>query len=352
MYCNGMIEHEVETGDTLYKLSRQYKTTVSALILQNPRVNPYNLQIGMKLQICPGDEYLQDDGRNPGRPGSGNVERPGTGNAGMPGSGNIGMPGTGNVERPGTGNVGMPGTGNTGMPGIGNVERPGTGNMGMPGSGNVSMPGSGNTGMPGTGNMGSGRPGMEMPGTGSGNTQTGRPVNVSFADRMRMAWLNHVFLLNGFINSVVGDMPDQQEVAAALIRNAEEIADLFGRYYPQSEANQLQQLLMNHVELAGSYITETKAGNDARAENQKQRLYDNASQLARLLAGATPEFDERYLKDMLDMHIDLEGQALADRMAGEYERQIQTFRKAQQQAIAMADYFSDGLRREAEKSGL
>lgn len=336
MYCNGMIEHEVEAGDTLYKLSRQYKTTVSALILQNPRVNPYNLQIGMKLQICPGDEYFQDDGRNPGRPGSGNM----------------GMPGSSNMGTPGSSNTGMPGSSNMGMPGSGNAGTPGSGNTGMPGSSNTGMPGSGNTGMPGTGNMGTGRPGMEMPGMGTGNTETGRPVNVSFADRMRMAWLNHVFLLNSFINSVVGDMPDQQEVAAALIRNAEEIADLFGRYYPQSEANQLQQLLMNHVELAGSYITETKAGNDARAENQKQRLYDNASQLARLLAGATPEFDERYLKDMLDMHIDLEGQALADRMAGEYERQIQTFRKAQQQAIAMADYFSDGLRREAEKSGL
>lgn len=275
-----MIEHEVEAGDTLYKLSRQYRTTVSALILQNPRVNPYNLQIGMKIQICPGSDYLPNDGMNPGRPG-------------------------------------------TGMPGN---EMPG---MRMP-----------ETGTPETG-----MPGNEMPGTG-------RPRNAGFSERMRMAWLNHVYLLNSFINSVLGDMPDQQEIASALIQNAEEIADLFARYYPKSEADQLQQLLLNHVELAGSFITETKAGNDARAESQKQRLYENASQMARLLAGATPEFDERYLKDMFDMHIDLAGQALSERMAGEYERQFETFRKAQRQAIAMADYFVDGLRREAEVSGL
>lgn len=57
MYCQNKIVHTVQAGDSLYKLSRQYKTTVTELILGNPGVNPYNLQIGMKLTVCPGDEY-------------------------------------------------------------------------------------------------------------------------------------------------------------------------------------------------------------------------------------------------------------------------------------------------------
>lgn len=270
MNCNGMIEHEVEAGDSLYKLSRQYKTTVSALILQNPKINPYNLQIGMKIEVCPGPDYYPSDGMN----GS-------------------------------------------------EINRPG-----MNGSE------------------------MNRPGTNGGMEGNGMPDRSSFADRMRMAWLDHVYLLNSFINSVSGAMPDQQEIASALIRNAEEIAGLFARYYPQGEAQQLRQLLLDHVELTGSLVTETSAGNDARAESQKQRLLENADQIARLLAGATPEYDERYLKELLDMHIDLVGQLLAERMAGEYEEQLQTLRKARRQAVAMADYFSDGLRREAEASGL
>lgn len=320
MYCNGMIEHEVEAGDTLYKLSKQYRTTVGALILQNPRINPYNLQIGMKIQICPGSDYFPGSEIPPQRPGN---NMPGNN---MPGNN---MPGS---NRPGNN---MPGNN---MPG-----------NNMPGN---NMPGNNIPGnnMPGNNMPGNNMPGNNMPGNNMpGNNMSG---NAGFADRMRLAWLNHVYLLNSFINSVTGDMPDQQEVASALIRNAEEIADLFARYYPQNEVEQLQQLLLDHVELSGSFITESKAGNDARAESQKQRLYENASQLASMLAGATPEFDERYLKDMFDMHIDLEAQALAERMAGEYERQFQTLRKAQRQAIAMADYFSNGLRREAEVSGL
>ena len=61
MNCSNSIEHTVEAGDTLYKLSRQYKTTVSSIILSNPRINPYNLQIGMKIEICPGREYTRPE---------------------------------------------------------------------------------------------------------------------------------------------------------------------------------------------------------------------------------------------------------------------------------------------------
>lgn len=82
MYCQNRIVHTVQDGDSLYRLSRQYHTTVTELILGNPGVNPYNLQIGMQLDICPGEGYT---GPLPGTPGMSGGTRPGETGEMMPG---------------------------------------------------------------------------------------------------------------------------------------------------------------------------------------------------------------------------------------------------------------------------
>ncbi len=52
-FCKTII-HIVQPGDTLYRLAQRYQTTVPEIIMKNPGVNPYNLQVGTRLSICSG----------------------------------------------------------------------------------------------------------------------------------------------------------------------------------------------------------------------------------------------------------------------------------------------------------
>ncbi len=54
-----MITHEIVAGDTLYRLAQKYKTTVPMILLANPGVNPYNLQVGTRLRICKGNQFVE-----------------------------------------------------------------------------------------------------------------------------------------------------------------------------------------------------------------------------------------------------------------------------------------------------
>lgn len=109
MYCQNRISYRVQEGDSLYKLAKQFHTTVTELILLNSGVNPYNLQVGMRLTICPGEGY---EDKNESTPSEGNTSIP----TKTPVGGIVIIPGTttqpGSTTRPGT--TMQPGT-NTGV---------------------------------------------------------------------------------------------------------------------------------------------------------------------------------------------------------------------------------------------
>jgi len=60
MFCPQPVTHTVRPGDNLYQLSLYYNTTVRSLLSQNPNVDPYNLQIGSALLICPGENFVHN----------------------------------------------------------------------------------------------------------------------------------------------------------------------------------------------------------------------------------------------------------------------------------------------------
>ena len=52
-----MITHEIVRGDTLYRLAQKYRTTVPLILLANPGIDPYKLQVGTRLKICKGNWF-------------------------------------------------------------------------------------------------------------------------------------------------------------------------------------------------------------------------------------------------------------------------------------------------------
>lgn len=50
-YLKGYFVHEIRSGDTFYKLSKEYGTDIMNIVRANPLVDPYNLQIGSDIYI-------------------------------------------------------------------------------------------------------------------------------------------------------------------------------------------------------------------------------------------------------------------------------------------------------------
>lgn len=285
MYCQNRISYRVQEGDSLYKLAKQFHTTVTELILLNSGVNPYNLQTGMRLTICPGEGYVDE---NESKPSEGNTNKP--------------------TKTPVGGIVIIPGT--TTQPG--GTTRPGT------------------TTQPGT---------ATRPGT---TTQPGNNMGVDLRQRMRMAWLNHITLVKFYLISFFENLSGQNAWKDAVYKNAEEILAIFAQYYPASAMQRFRKLFMEHLRLTDEVAAGLKA-DPAFSGATMENWYINAEEIASFLSRQTPAYNETELRKMFYDHLDMERQQMEAYLDGDYETDIEIYLRSQQNMIELADFLTSGL---------
>lgn len=285
MYCQNRISYRVQEGDSLYKLAKQFHTTVTELILLNSGVNPYNLQTGMRLTICPGEGYVDE---NESKPSEGNTNKP--------------------TKTPVGGIVIIPGT--TAQPG--GTTRPGT------------------TTQPGT---------ATRPGT---TTQPGNNMGVDLRQRMRMAWLNHITLVKFYLISFFENLSGQNAWKDAVYKNAEEILAIFAQYYPASAMQRFRKLFMEHLRLTDEVAAGLKA-DPAFSGAAMENWYINAEEIASFLSRQTPAYNETELRKMFYDYLDMERQQMEAYLDGDYETDIEIYLRSQQNMIELADFLTSGL---------
>ena len=291
MYCQNRISYRVQEGDSLYKLAKQFHTTVTELILLNSGMNPYNLQVGMRLTICPGEGYVDE---NESKPSEGNTNNP----TNTPAGGIVIIPG--NTTRPG----------NTTQPG--NTMRPGT----------TTQPGS------------TMRPGNTM--------QPENSTGMDLRQRMRMAWLNHITLVKFYLISFFENLSSQNAWKDAVHKNAEDILAIFAQYYPASAMQRFRNLFMEHLRLTDEVAAGLKA-DPAFSGEAMENWYINAEEIASFLSRQTPAYNETELRKMLYDHLDMERQQMEAYLDGDYVTDIEIYLRSQQKMIELADFLASGL---------
>lgn len=286
MYCQNRVIHRIEEGDSLYQLARQYHTTVTELILLNAGVNPYNLQIGKKLVICPGEGYEAPDAVGNPNPPAVNPSNPGS----MTGGVKPANPGNSSVSN--------------------NPVNPGNMPENTPGSGNPSDAGAGTMGL---------------------------------SEAMRLAWLNHVVWSRLYLISAAEDLENTDDTLMQLLGNVDDITDAFANNYSPAAIQQLKELLTEHIQLAGNLIDELKRGEREEYNHILPDWYENGERIADFLSRQTAAYNRQELRDMIKNHLDILREEIESWFEKDYRKDIDAFIRAENEILSMADYLAGGL---------
>lgn len=231
------ITHVVQPGDSFYRLAQRYQTTVPEIVMKNPGINPYNLQVGTRLTICSGqmnNTVMQDE--------------------------------------------------------------------------------------------------------------------IDLNNDMRQSWSQHNYWARMLMTSIFDDLDDRGAVEARTMQTPEDMAEVFVRFYPRAQIEQLERLLAEHTNLTEQMMSAMKAGDMQRMDQVEQRWYQNAERLANHLSSMNREYSSEDLLEALGKHLDMLKRQMAASLDGDHEEAVRIFDEGENQIMEMADYLTNGLLKQFYRS--
>jgi hypothetical protein len=174
--------------------------------------------------------------------------------------------------------------------------------------------------------------------------------SVTFREDMRELWEEHIVWTREFIVSFAADGEDQDEVAARLLANQDDIGDAIKPFYGEAAGEQLTALLKEHILGAVTLLQAAKAGDTAAFDAANAAWYANGTEIAHFLNSANPEnWPRDHASHHMTMHLDLTLQEAANRLAGNFAADIADYDAVHDAILEMADFLSLGIIRQFPK---
>jgi hypothetical protein len=178
----------------------------------------------------------------------------------------------------------------------------------------------------------------------SPQVQAHKQSAVSFENKFRKLWIDHVVWTSNYITSATtAGSEDQQQVLTRLLKNQEDIGNAIQPIYGMTAGNKLTDLLKEHIVIAGKIVDAAKSGNKSLVNQLNKEWYKNADDIAAFLSGANPYLKKDDLKNMLHMHLKLVTDDLSASLTKDWNARIISIDDGLTHIIQMADKISKAV---------
>ncbi len=177
-----------------------------------------------------------------------------------------------------------------------------------------------------------------------------QPVNGSNIDEqlnllnvLRKLWSDQDIWIRSFIQGKDTESDDLQAVAVELLRNAEQLANVLRQFYGDETANSFDRLLSYHVFITFQVIDAIKKGFPRSIEQQRERWYDAADDIAQFLSEINPIWQKAVWQEMLYNHMNIIENVAVLIFTNQFQESIDKYYEMQNESLRMGDIMAYGL---------
>jgi hypothetical protein len=160
---------------------------------------------------------------------------------------------------------------------------------------------------------------------------------------MRKLWEDHVTWTRFAVISLTTSSTDTDATVARLLRNQTDIGNAVKPFYGRAAGAELTRLLREHITIAAGLITAAKAGDQPAVTAAQRRWEANATQIARFLSRANPNWRFGPMRSMLRDHLRLTTREVVARLQRNWTADVAAYDEIHRQALHMADMLSAGI---------
>ncbi len=166
---------------------------------------------------------------------------------------------------------------------------------------------------------------------------------VDLLKRMNLAWEQDIMWTRMLLISIAEDLKDLDATEKRLLQNPKDIADIFRRYYGNTTANKIENLLTEHLAIVKDLIVALKNNNQKLAKELTEKWYNNADEMAEAFSSINPFYQKEKVRDVLYDHLELTTDEVTARLRKDYTADIAAFDKVQQEILKMSQFFVEGI---------
>lgn len=160
---------------------------------------------------------------------------------------------------------------------------------------------------------------------------------------MRNLWEQHIFWTYNYISSTVQNLPDAKYIGQRLLRNPDDFEKVLVQFYSKNISSLFASLLREHLMLAQDMLKASISDNFFETEKFRRQWYQNAENISIFLSEINPYWKRETWRNMLFEHLKLVEKMVDASLSENHKEKVFMFDDMEKQALAMADYMTEGI---------